>query len=38
MPIDAEQNLEKITRYRDMGIATYDPTTASGSAEAAWAD
>ena len=27
--------LKKITRYRHMGITTYDPTAANGSAEAA---
>jgi hypothetical protein len=38
MTVAPRRTLKKITRYRDMGIATYHPTTASGSAEAAWAD
>jgi hypothetical protein len=37
MTVDAEQNLEKDHSISGHGIATYDPTTASGSAEAAWA-
>ena len=38
MTVDVEPNLEKITRYRHMAIATCGPTAANGSAEAAWAD
>jgi hypothetical protein len=38
MTVDAGQIFEKITRYRGMVIATYDPTAASGSAEASSVD